>query len=234
MGGWGLFNQNFGIDQILDSGKVLCYAAKWHGKKDVIFARHDESHFLPLIHALLDEADAVVTFNGRRHDLPLLNREFIKAGLTPPSPYAHIDLLETVKKQFKFPSNKLDWLLRELELGQKKEHEGFPLWIKVLKDDVTAWKIMKNYNIADTKLTEKLYNKLLPWIESHPNRSLHSTNGKHTCPNCGSHSLQSRGLYFSKTQTYRRFVCTDCGKWSRSRYTEVGKEERQFILTGAS
>ncbi len=235
LGGWSLWNQNFGIDQVLDGGKILCWAAKWVGNKDIIFARHDEAHALPLIHALLDEADAVITFNGRRHDIPLLNREFIKANMAPPSPYANIDLLETAKKNFKFCSNKLDYLLRELGLGKKEEHEGFPLWIKVLKDDVAAWKKMKSYNINDVKLTEKLYDKLLPWIVSHPNHGLYSEEIP-VCPNCGSKHLQRRGTYKTQTQIYARYQCQNkkCGKWSRTRFTEVDKAKRKSILTGTA
>ena len=232
-GGWGLWNQNFGIDQILECGKVLCYAAKWIGHKDMIFVRHDEVHFLPLIHSMLSEADAVITFNGRRHDVPLLNREFVKAGMGPPAPFSHIDLLETAKKIFKFPSNKLDWLLRELGLGKKVEHEGFPLWIKVLQNDTKAWSDMEKYNIADVKLTEKLYHKLLGWIVSHPNNNLFSSTA-FVCPNCGSTHLQHRGHYHTQTQSYKRYHCQKCGKWSRERTTVIPKEKRKRVLTGAA
>lgn len=234
-GSWGIWNQTMGIDQILDGGKVLCYAAKWLDSKDMLFSRHDEPHFLTLIHALLDQADAVITFNGRRHDLPLLNREFIKAGLTPPSPYKHIDLLETAKKHFKFASNKLDYLLRELKLGQKVKHEGFPLWIKVLKDDKQAWADMRKYNIEDVRLTEKLYYKILPWIDSHPNHNLYSDGG-FVCPNCGGSHMQRRGFQYTATQKYIRYHCQNpkCGKWSRGRYTQVSKEFREGVLANAS
>ncbi len=228
-GNWGLFNQNMGIDQILDAGRVLCFAAKWLDKKDIIFAKMEEPHAIHLIHALLDEADAVVTFNGKRHDVPLLNREFLKAGLGPPSPFKHIDLIETIKKQFKFPSNKLDWLLRELGLGKKLEHEGFPLWVKVMQGDKKAWETMRKYNIDDTKLTEKLYRRITGWIVSHPNHALYVAGGVR-CPNCGSKHVHQRGFYNTQTQRYKRFQCQDCKKWSRSRFTEIDKEERHNIL----
>ena len=232
-GNWGIWNQTMGIDQILDGGKVLCYAAKWLGEREIIFCSHDETHFLLLMHALLDEADAVITFNGKRHDLPLLNREFIKAGMGPPSPYKHIDLFETAKKHFKFPSNKLDYLLRELGLGKKVEHEGFPLWIKVLKDDEKAWKLMERYNIADVRLTEKLYNKFRGWIVNHPNHNLFNPNG-FVCTNCGSRRLQRRGYYHTQTQTYQRYHCQKCGAWSRDRLTSIPADKRRSILTGTS
>jgi hypothetical protein len=231
-GVWGLWGQNVAINQILETNKVLCYASKWFGKKDITFVRHDEPHFLSTIHSQLDAADAVVTFNGRKHDIPLLNRELIKGGYNPPSPYKQVDLIETAKKQFKWPSNKLDWILQELGLGKKLEHEGFPLWIKVMKDDPKAWKEMEKYNIADTVLTEKLYKKLLPWLNSHPNRNLYGKVG--VCPTCGGTHLQRRGYYRTQTQMYSRLHCQSCGAWSRTRFTEVDKQLRKGILVGAA
>jgi DNA polymerase III epsilon subunit-like protein len=85
---------------------------------------------LKKIHSLLDECDAVIHYNGTRFDIPTLNKEFLEAGMPPPSPYHQIDLLKTSRKEFRFPSNKLDYVARALGLGQKTKHEGFELWIK--------------------------------------------------------------------------------------------------------
>lgn len=229
---WNLWNQNISLDQLFDNGKVLCYAAKWLDKKDMMFAKHDEAHFLSSIHALLDEADAVLTYNGKKHDIPMLNREFIKAGMTPPSPYKQIDLLETMKKAFKFPSNKLQHVSDELGIGQKLDHEGFELWIKVLRDDPKAWATMKKYNIQDVKLLEKLYWKVQPWIVGHPNYNMYGTTG--VCPTCGGKHLQKRGKYTTQTGVYTRLHCQDCGAWSRTRFTEVDKSVRETIYVGAA
>ncbi len=38
---WGLFKQNVAINQIKESGSVLCWAAKWYGSRDVMF---DSAH----------------------------------------------------------------------------------------------------------------------------------------------------------------------------------------------
>lgn len=218
----------------MDSGKVLCYAAKWFGEKGMAFAKHTDEHFLHLIWAMLDEADAVVTFNGRKHDIPMLNREFIKAKMPPPSPFQHIDLIETAKKHFKFPSNKLDWLLKELRLGQKKVHEGFPMWVKVLQDDARAWRTMEAYNKQDVDRTERLYRRFRPWISSHPNHGVYGAVDSCVCPNCGSHKVQRRGFHRTKTQIYQRYRCSKCGHWSRSRFTEVDRNARKFVLTDAT
>lgn len=234
-GMWGLWGQNISLEQMFDYGKVLCYAARWHGSREMLYDRHDRRGFLTGIHALLDEADAVLTFNGKRHDLPLLNREFLKAGLSPPSPYKHIDLLETAKRAFKFPSNKLQHLVTELGIGTKLDHEGFELWTKVVLGDEKAWATMEKYNKQDVKLLEKLYKRMLPWIAGHPNHNLYGTS-KNVCPHCGSKHLQSRGTRTYKTLTgiYQRYQCQSCHAWSRSRFSEIVREEGRSVLVPAA
>lgn len=231
-GTWGIWGQNIGLEQLFDNGKVLCYAAKWVGKKGMMYAKHTDSNFLQSIHALLDEADVVLTYNGKHHDIPMLNREFLKAGMSPPSPYKQIDLLETMKKAFKFPSNKLQHVSTELGIGKKTEHEGFSLWVKCLQGDSAAWATMEKYNKQDVTLLEKLYNKTKAWAVGHPNQNTHGKHG--VCPVCGGKHLQSRGTYKTATGIYPRFQCRDCGKWSRGRFTLVERTIRPDILVEAA
>lgn len=234
-GTWGLWNQNISLEQMFDYGKVLCYSAKWYGDKQLLFARHDDKGFLGGIHALLDEADAVVTFNGKRHDLPLLNREFLKAGLSPPSPYKHVDLLDTAKRAFKFPSNKLQHLVTELGIGSKLDHEGFDLWTKVILNDEKAWTTMEKYNKQDVRLLEKLYKRMLPWIGNHPNHNLYGDD-RGVCPKCGSKHLQSRGGGTYKTQTgiFKQYQCMSCKSWHRDRISQIPRTEAKFISVPAA
>ena len=104
---------------IVAPGYTLCWAAMWEGERDVEFAsiKDGEEHMLTKIHALLDEADAVVHYNGTKFDIPILNREFLRYGMAPPSHYHQIDLLKTVRKQFKFQSNKLDLRVPAVRTG---------------------------------------------------------------------------------------------------------------------
>lgn len=228
---WGLWGVNIPIEMIEKAQKVLCWSAKFVDEKTMHYAQIGDEDFLTKLHSLLDDCDAVLTFNGRRHDIPHINKEFLRAGLKPPSPYKHIDLLETAKKQFKFESNKLQFLVQELGIGTKIRHEGFELWLKCERGDADAWKKMKKYNKRDVILTEKLYKKFLPWITSHPNRSLFTESA--VCPVCGSKHLQARGFARTTVGLYQRFQCVDCGSWSRTRYTELSKDKRKAIVVQA-
>jgi DNA polymerase elongation subunit (family B) len=218
---WGLFKQNISISQVVDSSEMLCWAAKWYGDHNVMFKSilHGKKKMLTHIHKLLDEADVVVHYNGSRFDIPTLNKEFLEAGMMPPAPYLQVDLLRTARQQFRFPSNKLDYVGRALGEGKKHTHEGFELWVKCMKKDKDAWTRMEQYNVQDVLLLEKVYNRFLPWIKSHPNVGTH-TERSHVCPTCGSHAVQSRGYKVTTTGKYRRYSCNDCGSWSSERRTE--------------
>ena len=92
-------------------------------------------------------------------------------GLDPPSQFKQLDLLQTTRQQFRFPSNKLDYVSQQLGLGSKTKHMGMEMWRDCMDGCPKAWKIMKRYNMQDVRLTEKYYKRLLPWIKNHPNRS---------------------------------------------------------------
>tara|TARA_R110000803_G_scaffold22253_6_gene55626 strand:- start:1198 stop:1929 length:732 start_codon:yes stop_codon:yes gene_type:complete len=213
---WGLWQQNISINQLIDASSVLCWAAKWVGEKKVHFASIMESSHRKMIkdvHKLVDEADAVITYNGKRFDMPTLNREFLLQGLNPPSPYKDIDLLNTARGKFKFASNKLDYIAQELGIGQKTSHQGMPLWIECMSKNPKAWKLMKKYNCNDVVLTEQVYNKLKGWIQVHPNHNIYSDGL--VCMNCGSKKLHSRGTSRTLSKLYRRVQCQSCGKWGK-------------------
>ena len=220
---WGLFGVNISINQIKKPGRTLCAAMKWLGEPDkkAKFVSSWGTGFYAMIqtlHDAMDEADVVITYNGNRFDLPTLNREFLLQGLGPPSPSKSIDLYRTVRKQFKFASNKLDFVCQQLGLGAKTHHKGMDLWTGV-EDGVKAdQKTMETYNKQDVFLLEKLYNRLLPWVPSHPSRVvIDSLTDAPRCPTCGSEHVQKRGYHVTKTTRYHRLHCQECGTWSRER-----------------
>lgn len=228
---WGLWQQNVGLPQILESGYVLCWAAKWLDEKEVMFDsihRSTAKTMVRKVHRLLEEADAVVHYNGTKFDIPTLNKEFILQGLNPPAPYKQIDLLRVARSKFRFPSNKLDYVAKALGMGQKQKHKGHSLWIECMEGNEEAWKTMESYNKQDVALLEKVYDKLLPWISSHPNRGLYSGERNDepaqrlACPNCGSAHNHRRGYAFSSAFKYIRYNCQKCGTWFRSKTAEKG------------
>lgn len=233
---WGLFKQNISINHLLETSRVLCFAAKWHDTKGApeFWSEHEHGAVDMLNRAweLLDEADAVVTFNGERFDLPVLNKEFIQSGMLPPMPYKSIDLYKVSKRRFRFTSHKLDHIAAELGCTPKVKHEGFDLWVKCMNEDPKAWKTMKRYNIGDVKILAEVYDRMLPWIDRHPNAALYTEDRPEspTCTNCGSHDVVRKGVQVNATQKYQRYRCNNCGTPLRGRYTIVPKNTN--VLTG--
>jgi len=230
---WGLFQQNVGLNQIVKSGQTICWAARWAGQKAVMYSGHNtdtHKNMLKKIHTLLSEADAVVTYNGNRFDLPTLNKEFIKAGMKPPAPYKKMDLLTVARGQFRFTSNKLDYVAQFLGLGAKEQHKGHGLWIGCMEGNAKDWKVMQKYNKHDVVLLEQVYNKMLPWIPRHANWSVFQN--ELVCPNCGSKHFQKRGFYHSQAGTYQRYQCNGCGTWFKDNKNMVrGTVKTQQVST---
>lgn len=214
---WGLWNQNIQPKQIVHPSSLLCWAAKWLGEPDVEWrGRKPDGHrkMVRRIWKLLDEADAVIHYNGKRFDIPRIQREFIKAGLGPPAPYKQIDLLVTARKQFQFDSNKLEEVAKSLGIGKKDETGGFGLWLRCLDGESSAWDKMRHYNVQDVRLTERVYvEKLRPWVVGHPSHSAFAAS--RICPKCESAKLERRGFAVLATGRYQRLHCVKCGAWSR-------------------
>lgn len=222
---WKLFKETIPLARLIDSSEVLCWSAKWAGEKKVMFDSIYQSSpkkMLKNIHELLDEADAVCHFNGKSFDIPTLNKEFLIYGFPPPAPYKQIDLINTARSQFRFTSNKLDYICQRLGLGAKSQTD-FQLWVDCMNKDKKAWEQMEKYNKNDVVMLENLYNKLLPWIKGHPNAGLYQERSL-CCPHCGGTHYQKRGYSYTSTCRYTRLRCNDCGTWFRDRKNNLDKE----------
>lgn len=234
---WGIWEQNVGVDQIKTEWSVLSYAAKWLGKKKVIYndtsgsgpdTVRDDAILVGEIRLLLDEADLVVAQNGSRFDVKKINARLIMLGFGPYSPIRVIDTLLVAKRHFAFTSNKLEWQSKYLTDSPKSKHKKFPgfeLWLEVLKDNPLAWAEMKKYNIQDVIATEKLYLKQRPWIDQHPNLGTFSDKAEAVCPKCGSDHVHANGYRVLQLGKYRRYHCQACGAWSRG---------KQLVATAAA
>ena len=120
---WGLFDQNIALNQIHTDWHIISWSAKWLNDPaskvmymDQSKAKNieDDSKILKKMWNLLNEADIVVTQNGKKFDMKKLNARFILNNMGPPSPYRQIDTLVIAKKNFGFTSNKLEYMTKKL------------------------------------------------------------------------------------------------------------------------
>ena len=231
---WRLYDDYVPIDRIVESGYTLCWAANWDHEKEVMFdSVHQSSQkkMVKGIRSLIDEADVVVHYNGKKFDTPVLQQEMLEQGLTPPAPFKQIDLYHTVKQNFRFASNKLDYVAQKLGLGGKVKHKGMDLWKGCMAGNEADWRKMESYNKQDVRLLKALYHKLRPWIKNHPNLALYVDDAKPRCPTCGSKNLQpNRGTAKLTSGLYMRYHCQDCGAWPRGSTNLLTPAKRKAML----
>lgn len=206
--------QNIGVEQILDGGGTICIGAKWLGEPNSatrLFSDWEHGHveMLIAVHEMMSYADAVITYNGDKFDLPKLQGEFLLNGLGPTPPATSIDCVKAVRK-FGFFVNRLAYIGPLLKVGEKIKHEGFELWVKVMEGDESAQNKMAKYCKQDVNLLEKLYLKIRPFILNHPHMG---KVGAHECGACGSTHVQSRGSRRTRAFKIQRLQCVACGSW---------------------
>lgn len=220
---WQLKTDYIPPSMVVDSGGVMCFAAKWFGERKITFVsdhHHGHDEVLEELWRLFDEADYVVGYNSRGFDVKHVMRELVVAGYGPPSPHTDIDLLVGVRRRFKFPSNKLDHISQELGIGKKVDHCGWGLWERCMAGDDKAWATMRRYNKHDVVLTEEVLCRVLPWLPNYPNMNMHSTARVSACDRCLSTDLDDAGFHYTKTRAYKRFRCNECGGYSWSTHHE--------------
>lgn len=241
---WGLWDQNIALNQIQSDWHLLAWAAKWLGDpasktmyQDQRNASdiQDDKKILKGIWKLIDEADVIITQNGKSFDEKKLNARFILNGMKPPSSVRHIDTLRIAKKKFGFTSNKLEYMTSKLCTKYKKlthkKFPGFELWKECMKGNKKAWDEMKTYNIHDVLSLEELYTKLQPWDNS-INFNVYSDQIRPTTCSCGSTNFKSHGWRYTNSGKYRRFICRQCGAIFHDRSNLLSKEKIQSLKAG--
>ena len=236
----GTYDQN--VLRIEQDSHLLCAAWKWEGSRTVEvtaqvedpkrYAKDPTDDTVPAttLWSVLDRAHVVVAHNGDRFDLATINARFAAKGWPPPSPYRTIDTLKVAKRQFRFPSNKLDDLGRYLGIGRKVSHSGLRLWFDCMDGDERAWRTMIRYNRRDVTLLQDVYQRLAPYISNPPNLATLSADPE-ACPRCGAPEdrLVEKGKFCTSTIEYDQWLCQACKGWSRSRRRRSGQAQVERV-----
>lgn len=171
-------------------------------------------------------ADGYAMHNCSAFDLPVITRRFFHHGLGPVPKLHIVDTLTMARETGIGLSNKLAYLTRGQDL-EKSAHAKFPgmqLWMQYLQGNADAYQEMQDYNVMDIRSNEVLLDRLKPYSNVYlpGQREAAELSGKPTCL-CGSHALQARGFYSTRSGKYQRYRCSSCGKWLSSRLTERGQ-----------
>ena len=244
---WGLWSQDVSISSIIKDWYVICWSARWLGSQDII---HDSIHLhgdvIPYsdyeevivnsLWHLLDEADVVVAFNGKKFDKKKMNAKFLEYGLLEPSPYKIIDPMLIVKGNFALTSNKMDFVVRYVEDNKEgKASTNIGLWHKCMANDVESLDYMLEYCDQDIEVLEKVYLAVRHWDKNNPNLALLYDDNKPRCNGCGStdlHPIENKS-FNTTLSSFSVLRCGGCGKVLRDRTNTLSKEKRQSLLMNA-
>jgi hypothetical protein len=244
---WGLFDQNVGLNQIKDDWHLLAWSAKWLGdppskvkymdnrkSKDVT----DDKELVKGLASLINQADIVITQNGKSFDSKKLNARAIINGLPPIKSPRHTDILREGRKVFKFTSHKLEYISAKLNKKYKKlkhhEYPGFELWKAVLNGDLKAWNVMKKYTIHDVLATEESYMGFQGWIKIQ-NMAAYKDDLKIRCL-CGSANVVKDGFVYTDNGKFQGYICRAvtngqvCGKRPHGKTNLFNVEKKRKLL----
>lgn len=204
---------------------IICAGWKVYGKSEPVhcinawdfpgwtYDVNDDRALCEAIAPVIAEADCVVTHNGKRFDWKFLQTRLRKHKLPPLPPIHHVDTCSEARKHMLVFNNRLNTVAKFLTEKEKKEHEGWELWVKVHGRNAEAMRTMTEYCMQDVLVLEDVFAELRPLIQTLPNQNLFSPLKEKVCPNCGSTRLKSEGRRYTKTKAYRRYCCADCRAW---------------------
>lgn len=220
---------------------LLSVAWKWLGEKethcetiydDKMPEKWDDSMLVRQLWHLMDECNIFVSHNVK-FDEKMANAFFLRSNLPRPSWYKTFCTLQTARRFFKLDNNKLDYLGKLLCGEGKAESTYADCWEDLLYGDEDAQKkastTMKKYNKQDVDLLEKIYNKLLPFADNHPNMAL-AVGRPDLCPRCGYRSTFKIKAY-RKTQNSInaiQYQCRHCKAYVTRKLTRDERQELDF------
>jgi len=219
---WDLKEQYIRHTQIKQDWTIGAWSAKWLGDpaRKLFYADtskqsnlRDDKPILLKLKELLEQADFIMTQNGKLFDWPKIKARFVLNGIQPPKFFKHVDVYQELK-HIGFTSHSLDYITSKINKKYQKLHHkkypGLSLWLECLKHNKEAWAEMKLYNGYDVLATEEMYDLTKQWQP----KTIHKMQiiGD-CCPTCGGKSFGSGGLRAKDGVQYRRLFCKSCGKY---------------------
>ena len=143
-----------------------------------------------------------------------------------PSKPITIDTLKRARGNFKFNSNRLDYIAQFLGVGAKMDTGGFDLWKDVMKGDKKALKKMVRYCERDVEILQKVHDKLAPHVPHTGHEGVKQGNEKWTCPHCGSKEVKQHKYRTTASGVEKyQMKCSGCKRF----YTISARQMLKFM-----
>lgn len=223
---------NLPTDNIIQDWKIICISYKWEHEdkvKNLVWDKNQcDKKMLEKFISIANKADEIIAHNGDRFDIKKIRTRCIYHRIPMFPNYRTLDTLKKAKSGFSFNSNRLDYIARFLGVGAKVEHEGFDMWVKCVKGDKEALKLMVEYCDGDIIVLEDVYLTLQNYIKHNTHNGVLNGGMKHSCPNCGSEEnpeLQKNNV--TPSGTIKRLM--ECGSCSYT-YEISNSAYRNFLI----
>lgn len=223
---WGMGKQYVSAEQLIEDWHIMSFSAKrLHAPADeVIYMETRTKNDRPLLKKLweiFNEADVVITQNGKNFDEPRIKARMMLAGLKPYKSFQHHDTY-LQNKDKEFTSHSLGYLsskfCKKYKKLKHKKFAGLSLWRECLGAKVSlhpnpeAWKEMKEYNIHDVLSDEELYINTQGWSKQSAPTIFEGDIGR-KCSYCGQFKLVIDSYKTKNKTKYKYMHCKDCGKY---------------------
>lgn len=210
---------NINPDNILREKKIICIAYKWQYEDKVHVLKWDENQddtkLIKDFIQVIKDADELIAHNGDKFDIKELRTRAILTGNLMFPIYRTLDTLKKSRQYFRFPSNKLDYLGKVLNVGRKLDHEGMKLWIDICEHkNKASLKKMVEYCVQDVAVLEDVYFAMSPYIYHNTNMAVLKGGEKWHCPECASQNVQlSHTDATAMGYIKRHMKCNSCRKF---------------------
>lgn len=207
-------NRRIHADDVKAWPRTICVAWRFLGDTETQFASEwgdGQRKMHKRIWEAFNAADITVGHNSKAFDEKHLNTGWRDLGMKPPSPSKPIDTLSAARSRFGDESKTLDALCQRIGLMGKTDRYDVEVARAACAGDSDAQAKIQAYNAGDIDATEALYVTLLPWIKSHPHVAPVAGTTKQLCPRCASDRVRKNGTWTVAVNTYRAYMCRDCG-----------------------
>lgn len=180
---------------------------------------------------MINEADVIITYNGKRFDWGVLCTRALAYGLPPIKKVAHIDLFQDTKT-FRFPSRSMQAVSMYLGLDGKIATSGGHLWERCadwwnIEDCEKALIDMEIYNRQDIEATRDLHYRLQGWGTSVNIGTIINEltdDSSLRCVHCGSENVSKMDkLAMTASSSFSLYRCDEKDCRGVSRVTANGK-----------
>lgn len=158
-------------------GRVLCANTVLYSPDESLTRRADSFHSWKsgkrsddreLVEAILhdlEKADVVYAYNGSGFDFPFLRTRALIHGLPPVEPKKIIDPVMLARKVFRFRSNRLDSVARDLGCPFEKTDVDKQIWARAMMDgDSQALDQIVEHCEMDVKVLAWVAKKVSPYV----------------------------------------------------------------------